>query len=111
MEPQNQNPLCIYVDVDDTFVRSAGTKRIPMTAVIANIRQLKDEGAVMYCWSSGGEDYARKSAEEFEIADCFVAFLPKPNVLLDDQPVEDWRNLQHIHPSACFGLIQSKGLK
>ena len=108
---EKQTPLCIYVDVDDTFVRNAGTKRIPMTAVIENIRRLKKQGAVMYCWSSGGALYAKKSAEEFEIADCFVGFLPKPNVLLDDQPIEDWRNLQYVHPSSCFGLIQSENSK
>ncbi len=50
----------IYVDVDETFVRSVGTKRIPMTSVIKHILQLKEQGAVLYCWSSGGADYAPK---------------------------------------------------
>jgi len=89
----------IYVDVDDTFVRSAGTKRIPMTAVIQHIRELKDQGALLYCWSSGGADYARQSAEEFEIADCFIDFLPKPNLMLDDQSLGEWRDLKCVHPT------------
>ena len=29
--------VVIYVDVDDTFVRSYGTKRMPMPAVIRHI--------------------------------------------------------------------------
>jgi len=96
-------PFTIYVDVDDTFVRSAGTKHVPMPAMIAHIRELKDQGAILYCWSSGGGDYARMSAEEFGIADCFVGFLPKPKVLLDDQDFSDWRYLTCVHPTACDG--------
>ena len=60
--------LCIYVDVDDTFVRSAGSKRIPIPSVIRHVIELHGHGALLYCWSSGGADYARLSAEEFGIA-------------------------------------------
>ena len=98
--------VVIYVDVDDTFVRSYGTKRIPMPAVIGHIRTLFAQGAELYCWSSGGAAYARASAEEFGIADCFTAFLPKPDVLLDDQNVADWRRLQQVHPNECEMLVE-----
>lgn len=94
-------PIYVYVDVDDTFVRSASSKRIPMPAAIHHVRTLKAQGAILYCWSSGGADYARQSAEEFGIADCFEAFLPKPNVLLDDMPVADWPRLMAVHPGSC----------
>lgn len=89
----------IFIDVDDTFVRSIGTKRIPMPNTIRHIRQLKDEGATLYCWSSGGADYARQSADEFGIADCFEAFLPKPHFLIDDQEPRDWRGFSVVHPN------------
>jgi hypothetical protein len=98
-------PLVIYVDVDDTFVRSYGTKRIPIPAVLGYVRSLFELGAALYCWSSGGADYAQASAEEFGIADCFLAFLPKPDVLLDDQHISDWRRLQQVHPNECDALI------
>ena len=103
MDTPRPTPLYIYVDVDDTFVRSAGTKRIPMPAVIQHIRDLKEQGAVLYCWSSGGAEYAKQSAAEFGIADCFVGFLPKPNVLIDDQSISEWRSLKCVHPTACEG--------
>ena len=93
----------IYVDIDDTIVRSFGTKRIPIPVVIQHVKELKQQGAVMYCWSSGGADYAEESAEEFGIADCFVAFLPKPNVLLDDCLMKNWPRLICIHLSSCSG--------
>ena len=93
------------MDVDDTLVRSYGTKRIPMPDVIRHVRNLHQQGDTLYCWSSGGADYARASAEEFGIADCFQAFLPKPDVLLDDQNVSDWRHLRQVHPNQCATLI------
>ena len=99
--------MVIYVDVDDTFVRSYGTKRIPITAVIGHIRALHELGATLYCWSSGGADYAQASAEEFGLAGCFTAFLPKPDVLLDDQNVADWRRLRQVHPNECEAFLDA----
>ncbi len=91
----------IYVDVDDTLVRSIGTKRIPMSSVIARVRELKDQGAIMYCWSTGGGEYARESAIELGVFECFVGFLPKPRWIIDDQEPAKWRGFECIHPSNC----------
>ena len=99
--PSTDLPVIIYVDVDDTLIRSYGTKRIPIPAVIKHIREIYEQGAVLYCWSSGGSEYARRSAEEFGIADCFVTFLPKPNILLDDQDIMEWRRFSQIRPANC----------
>jgi hypothetical protein len=46
--------MVVFVDVDDTLVRSVGTKRIPIPAVIAWVRRQAATDAVLYCWSSGG---------------------------------------------------------
>jgi hydroxymethylpyrimidine pyrophosphatase-like HAD family hydrolase len=91
----------IYVDVDDTLVRSVGAKRIPMPGVVANVRKLYEGGAEMYLWSSGGPEYARASAKELDLEGCFVAFLPKPTSYIDDQPVDEWGSCKHIYPSAA----------
>ena len=88
----------IFVDVDDTLVRSIGTKRIPMPRVIDRIRRLHQEGAILYLWSSGGAEYAEQSASELGISECFVAFLPKPTIIIDDQAVSDWRYCKHELP-------------
>ena len=93
--------LYVYVDVDDTFVRSIGLKRIPIPSVINHVRELKAQRAVLFCWSAGGAEYAKSSAQEFGIADCFDACLPKPNVMIDDQGVTDWPRLIQVHPSGC----------
>lgn len=94
----SREPLVIYVDVDDTFVRNVGTKRIPIVRVLEHVRVLRQQGALLYCWSSGGAEYARASAEEFGVADCFAGFLPKPNVMIDDQGVAEWRACLEIPP-------------
>ena len=94
-----QTPI-IYIDVDDTFVRSIGTKRIPMPRVIAHIRELHEGGATLYCWSAGGEEYARESAREFGVEECFTAFLPKPHFIVDDQEPHEWRGFRVVHPNS-----------
>lgn len=92
-------PRIIFVDVDDTLVRSVGSKRIPMPAVVSRVRELHAQGAVLYLWSSGGADYARSSAVELAIDHCFAGFLPKPHVYLDDQAVHEWRECRHVLPA------------
>ena len=92
-------PLVIYVDVDDTLVRSVGSKRIPMPTVVARVKSLAAEGATLYAWSSGGAEYARESAKELGILQCFVMFLPKPQIVIDDQAPSEWRRLIHVHPA------------
>lgn len=96
-----RNQLVVFVDVDDTFVRTYGNKRIPIPAMIDHIKKLKSEGAILYCWSSGGAEYARNSAAEFGIEDVFTDFLPKPQVIIDDMNINEWRYLLQVHPNSC----------
>jgi phosphoserine phosphatase len=97
------SPTVIYIDIDDTLIRSFGSKRIPMSEMVALVPQLRQHGATLYCWSSGGAAYARASAEELGIADCFTAFLPKPHLLVDDVTVDKWK-LAELHPNECRSL-------
>ena len=105
-------PHVVFIDVDDTLVRSIGSKRIPMSGVVADVRRLKESGAVLYLWSSGGQEYARASAEELGITDCFTAFLPEPHVIVDDQPMNLWQTTRHVYPAqaidACPGRIANR---
>jgi hypothetical protein len=94
-------PRIVYVDVDDTLIRSAGTKRVPMPNVIRHVRTLFEAGAELYCWSTGGALYAERAAREVGLHQCFRAFLPKPHVLIDDQPFAEWRGVEQRHPFNC----------
>ena len=105
-----QSPLIIYVDIDDTLIRSFGSKRIPMSPMIARIRELHQAGAALYCWSSGGAAYAERSAHELDLHDCFAAFLPKPQLLLDDVLVGDWK-LDQLHPNECLSMTTAQLLE
>ena len=89
----------VFVDVDDTLIRSVGSKRIPMPAVVSRIRELQAEGAALYLWSSGGAAYAQESSRELGIESLFSAFLPKPDSYLDDQAVQEWRYCKHVLPA------------
>ena len=88
----------IYVDVDDTIMRSFGSKRIQMPLVITEIKKLYDMGHTLYCWSSGGKAYAKESDIFLEIDYCFVDFLPKPKIMIDDMSFNKWDYLEHILP-------------
>jgi hypothetical protein len=88
----------IFIDVDDTLVRSVGTKRIPIPSVVACVRRLHASGATLFLWSSGGADYCRTTANELGLADCISGFLPKPTTYIDDQPVQEWRDCLHLYP-------------
>ena len=96
-------PLYIYVDVDETLLRNFGAKQIPMPNVVKHIKNLHTQGAILYCWSSGGAVYARESAQKLGIEHCFETFLPKPQILIDDMKLANWRMLKEIHPNSCDG--------
>jgi rhodanese-related sulfurtransferase len=93
------NMLIAYVDVDDTLIRSSGAKRIPMSSVVDHVRELHRRGVILYCWSSGGAEYAQTSARELGLDACFSGFLPKPNVLIDDQAPAAWHRFVCVPPN------------
>jgi catechol 2,3-dioxygenase-like lactoylglutathione lyase family enzyme len=104
----SQPKLVVFVDVDDTLVRSVGSKRIPISHVVQRVRELHASGAQLTCWSTGGATYAHASAIELGIADCFVDFLAKPQLMVDDQPPADWRNLVCLHPNEISSMTLSE---
>jgi phosphoserine phosphatase len=89
----------VHFDVDDTLVRTAGTKRLPIPAVVERVRSFHASGVTLYLWSSGGADYARTTAGELGITHCFAGFLAKPTHIVDDQHISEWRDLTHLHPN------------
>ena len=93
----------IYVDVDDTLVQWSGGERLPNANVIACVRSLHHRGATLYCWSAGGANYARTSAEEVGLAECFTDFLAKPSLMIDDQVPSEWPMAVVVHPRFCDG--------
>ncbi len=102
--PGGPTPLVSFIDVDDTLVRSAGSKRFPMQRMIERVRELHTAGMRLYCWSSGGAEYAHRSAVELGLGDCFVGFLSKPDLLIDDQPPVVGRSLVCLHPNEASSM-------
>lgn len=88
----------VYFDVDDTLVRSAGSKRVPIPAAVERVRLLHAKGVTLYLWSSGGAEYAKTTAAELGISHCFTGFLAKPTHIVDDQRITEWRDLTQLNP-------------
>ena len=82
-----------------------------MTKTIKKIKELYQDGFEMYCWSSGGADYAKKTCQEFGIEDCFKFFLPKPNFLVDDQDINEWNFLIKEFPQNFSNLSKEEIIK
>jgi hypothetical protein len=102
--PMNSNSrLVVYIDVDDTLVRSASTKTIPVPSMVEHAKKLAGSGAELYCWSTAGAEYARSTAQNLGIEHCFVGFLPKPHVVIDDQDLVDWKRFAVVHPMNAAG--------
>jgi hypothetical protein len=96
MNPKTR--MVVYIDVDDTLVRSAGTKIMPVPRMVEHAKLLASSGAELYCWSAAGADYARSTAQRLGIERCFVGFLPKPHVVIDDQEPASWKRFTVVHP-------------
>ncbi len=97
--PMPKKGSVIFVDVDDTLIRSFGTKQIPIPNTIQYVREMFTAGNILYCWSRGGAQYSHDVATKLGIADCFVCFLPKPDVVVDDRLEQLLDHCEFIHPN------------
>ncbi|MBN9693205.1 MAG: hypothetical protein J0M24_23425 [Verrucomicrobia bacterium] len=57
-------PIYVYVDVDDTFVRSASSKRIPMPAAIHHVGRLQETSDMTANRRSSGSELAESAGDE-----------------------------------------------
>lgn len=94
----------IYLDAEDTLVSALADKSIPRERLVGRVRELAQKGAGLYLWSRNGAERARQVAVELGVEDCFRAFLPKPQVLIDAEALEDW-SLSEIH-AAAFNSVR-----
>ncbi len=70
----------IAVDVDGTLL-SHGCCNL---ALVAMLRNAKEDGFSLTLWSMGGEAYARSVAEALGLADLFDHIISKPGFVFDD---------------------------
>jgi hypothetical protein len=91
--------MIYFIDVDDTLVRTAGTTVIPMPRTVDFIKAHASPENTIYLWSRGGADYARQRARAVGVESPIEGFLPKPDVIIDDQSLLDWTHLSTFHPN------------
>lgn len=73
----------VFVDVDLTLVDHLG---VLLPNAVEAIQILYDGGCHLFLWSTGGAAYCRQVAERADITHLFEAFLPKPDIYIDDMP-------------------------
>jgi phosphoserine phosphatase len=97
----------VYVDVDLTLVDE---HRRPLPGAADAMRSLHAAGCHLFLWSTGGAAYCRDTAELLGVAELFEAFLPKPDIFIDDMPGTIFNGLlfdvgEHDSWSALAALI------
>ena len=55
----------------------------------------------------GCDGKGRSTARELGIEALFVAFLPKPNVLIDDQDIGTWKRFTVVHPLGVLDTVEA----
>ena len=88
----------IYVDVDDTLVRTDGSKRIPVPAVIDHVRKLADKDDELYLWS---EVALRTPVLRRTNSEAQVASERSFRSQMSSKVLNEWRRLLGMHPSNC----------
>ena len=93
-----ENNKTVFVDVDDTLIRSVGSKIIPNTRVIEKVRMLHQKGMTIIVWSTAGSEYAKRISENIGISEIISFYFTKPQYIIDDQEIDKWLNTKVIHP-------------
>ena len=76
--------LVAYIDIDQTIVNTAGEA---LPGACERIEQLAVQyGYELVAWSRTGRSYALETLERLGIAKWFMAFLTKPDFVIDDDP-------------------------
>lgn len=91
--------MIYYVDVDDTLVCTSGGKTFPIPATVAWIKALNYKEHQVFLWSRGGAEYAKNTAVRLGIDQLMSGFLPKPDIMVDDQNISEWTHMKTLHPN------------
>jgi hypothetical protein len=107
-DPQDLRKRAYFVDVDGTIERKLLGIEMPIDASLEGLRALKAQGALLYLWSVGGAEHARKAARDAGVSKLFEAFLPKPHVYVDDERVSAWKDCERWKPSRLRKIGKKK---
>ena len=89
-------PLHISIDVDGTLINHNGDLA-PQAKHALETLQAAD--ARLQLWSAGGADYAKATAEKYDLSDMFNSFATKSDLAVDDEP-------ESAHPLATIAVTE-----
>jgi hypothetical protein len=95
----------VFVDVDLTLVDHQG---VLLPGATDATRHLHAAGCHLFLWSTGGADYCRTIAERAGLTPLFEAFLPKPDIYIDDMPSTIFNGLLFDVNDGCDWLALAK---
>lgn len=73
----------VYIDMDLTIVDIYGAL---LPGVADRLIEMRERGYELYCWSAGGEEYARALLVKHRIITLFKNVMDKPTMIIDDNP-------------------------
>ena len=76
--------MIIYIDIDDTLIRTIGSKIIPIPDTVNFIKNCNTNKNEIYLWSRGGAQYCKNIAIKLLLDHKITGYLPKPNLIIDD---------------------------
>jgi hypothetical protein len=97
-DPNDIRDRVFFIDVDGTLERKILGIEVPLKGIVKAVKLLKREGALLYLWSIGGAEHARKAAREAKVERLFEGFLPKPHVYVDNKPARSWKDCERWKP-------------
>ncbi len=87
--------LIIYCDVDGTLIFPDDQ---PIDFTVDFLKYAKERGCKLYLWSQGGGDYCLEVANRLGLGNLFEAFLPKPDICVDDLAISAEFIQLHVDP-------------
>lgn len=84
----------ISIDVDQTILDDDGKL---VAGVQDGLKLLKKAGMTLQLCSKGGADYARETADKFNLNEFFTSYAAKPDISIDDLP-------EDAHPICTLGV-------
>ena len=74
----------VYIDVDNTLIND---KDELFPGVVEKLACWKVRYTSVVCWSHSGAEHAKRVCKKHKIDKFFTAFMDKPDVIVDDDPL------------------------
>ena len=100
--------IFIYVDVDNTLVRTVRGTELPIPKVVRHIKKLHHEGALLYCSVTVARTMLAKPHNVWESMRVSLVFSESPKFSSTMNELEEWPCVVDVHPNCLATLKRYK---